>query len=233
MGLYTWFRDLGSYQKTSVIIGSCALFCGTGYCVYKLYSRKRKVELYDESPNNGQEHKPAVQKRVLVLGLQGCGKTTFLTALANLGSGAGGNETKPTEGFNVMCVTTNGVHLNIWEIGGGEKVQNYWSKFTADTDLLMYMVDSCDAEHFTEAKEKLNELLKDPCLQNVPLLILASKQDKTGARSISVLQKILDVDGLLDTRCVECFGIQISPLGPELQGIEIVQNSILKFCTET
>lgn len=95
------------------------------------------------------------------------------------------------------------------------------------------MVDSCDAEHFTEAKEKLNELLKDPCLQNVPLLILASKQDKTGARSISVLQKIMDVDSLLDTRCVECFGIQISPLGPELQGIEIVQNSILKFCTET
>jgi hypothetical protein len=115
MGLYTWFKDLGSFQKTSVILGSCALFCGTGYCVYKLYSHGRKVELYDESPNNGQEHKPAVQKRVLVLGLQGCGKTTFLAALANLGSGAGGTETKPTEGFNVMCVTTNGVHLNIWE----------------------------------------------------------------------------------------------------------------------
>ena len=233
MGLYTWFRDLGNFQKTSLVIGSCAFLCGTGYCVYKLYSRGRKVELYDESPNNGQEDKPAVQKRVLVLGLQGCGKTTFLTALANLGSGAGGNETKPTEGFNVMCVTTNGVHLNIWEIGGGERVKNYWSKFTADTDLLIYMVDSCDAEHFTEAKENLDELLKDPCLQNVPLIILGSKQDKTGARSVSVLQKTLDVDKLLDTRCVECFGIQISPLGPELQGIEIVQSSILKFCMET
>ncbi len=118
-------------------------------------------------------------------------------------------------------------------VGGGEKVQNYWSKFTADTDLLIYMVDSCDADKFTQAKEKLNELLQDPCLQNVPLIILASKQDKTGARSVNVLQKVLDVDKLLDTRCVECFGIQISPLGPEIQGIEVVQNSILKFCMDT
>ena len=94
------------------------------------------------------------------------------------------------------------------------------------------MVDSCDTHHFTEAKDKLNELLKDPCLQNVPLIILASKQDKTGARSVSALLNILDVDSLLDARSVECFGIQISRLGPELQGIEIVQNSILKFCME-
>ena len=115
MGLYTWFTELGSIQKTTVILGSCALFCGTGYCFYKLYSSRKTVDLYDESPSNGQEHMPAVQKRVLVLGLQGCGKTTFLTALANLGSGTGGNETRPTEGFNVMCVTTNGVNLNIWE----------------------------------------------------------------------------------------------------------------------
>ena len=95
------------------------------------------------------------------------------------------------------------------------------------------MVDSCDAEHFMEAKEKLNELLEDPCLQNVPLIILASKQDKTGARSVTVVWNILDGDELLNGRCVECFGIQISRLGPELQGIEIVQNSILKFCMET
>ena len=128
--------------------------------------------------------------------------------------------------------STANICFDSFSVGGGEKVQNYWSKFTADTDLLIYMVDSCDAELFTEAKDKLNELLKDPCLRNVPLIILASKQDKTGARSVSVLWKILDIDNLLNTRCVECFGIQISRLGPELQGIEIVQNSILKFCME-
>lgn len=115
MGLYHWFKGLGNFQKTFIVAGSCAVFCGATYGIYKLYSKRRKVDLYDESPNNGKEHRPAVQKRVLVLGLQGCGKTTFLTALANLGSGIGGNEVKPTEGFNVICVTTNGVHLNIWE----------------------------------------------------------------------------------------------------------------------
>lgn len=115
-------------------------------------------------------------------------------------------------------------------VGGSEKVQNYWTKFTADTDLLIYMVDSTDAEHFPETKNKLNELLKDSCLEGVPLIVLASKQDETGARSVNVVQKSLDIEDLSKDRSVECFGIQISPLGPELQGIECVQNTILKFC---
>lgn len=118
-------------------------------------------------------------------------------------------------------------------VGGSEKVQNYWSKFTDETDLLIYMVDSSDEEHFTEAKDKLYELLQDSCLQNTPLIILASKQDKTGAHSVNFLRTMFDVDNLLYSRSVECFGIQISPLGPELQGLEIVQNSILKFCMES
>lgn len=92
------------------------------------------------------------------------------------------------------------------------------------------MVDSTDAAHFEDAKNKLNELLQDPCLQSVPLIVLASKQDKTGARSVNVVQKSLDVENLSKDRDIECFGIQISPLGPELQGIECVQNTILKFC---
>ena len=115
MGLFTWFKDLQTYKKATIIGGGCVVLCGLSYGMYKFYSSRRKVDLYDESPNNGKEDKPAIQKRVLVLGLQGCGKTTFLTALTNLGSGIGDNEIKPTEGFNVMCITTNGVLLNIWE----------------------------------------------------------------------------------------------------------------------
>lgn len=134
MGLYSWFNDLGSFKKAGLVIGSCAVLCGTSYGFYKLYSRRRRIDLYDESPKNGQEHSPAVQKRVLVLGLQGCGKTTFLTALANLGSGIGGNEIKPTEGFNVMCVATNGVLLNIWEskcfYGFASECQEKWKHET-------------------------------------------------------------------------------------------------------
>ena len=52
------------------------------------------------------------EKKVLVLGLDGAGKSCLLAAL---GKQDEPNKTKPTEGFNVMCVETEKVTLSIWE----------------------------------------------------------------------------------------------------------------------
>ena len=52
------------------------------------------------------------EKKVLVLGLEGAGKTCILAAL---GKQDHPHKSKPTEGFNVMCVQTDKYSLNIWE----------------------------------------------------------------------------------------------------------------------
>ena len=55
---------------------------------------------------------------MLVLGIEGSGKSTFLAALAQHDSPITSAEregTTPTEGFHVVCVSTEGVSLNVWE----------------------------------------------------------------------------------------------------------------------
>ena len=52
------------------------------------------------------------EKKVLMLGLDGAGKSCILAAL---GKQDHPHKSKPTEGFNVMCVQTDKYSLNIWE----------------------------------------------------------------------------------------------------------------------
>lgn len=52
------------------------------------------------------------EKKVLMLGLDGAGKSSLLASLGKQDPTA---QMQPTEGFNVMCVQTESVSLNIWE----------------------------------------------------------------------------------------------------------------------
>ena len=53
------------------------------------------------------------EKKILVLGLENAGKTSIL---AQVTSGTSKNQdVKPTEGFNVTCLQSGGMSLNIWE----------------------------------------------------------------------------------------------------------------------
>ncbi len=52
------------------------------------------------------------ERKVLVLGLDGAGKSCILAAL---GKQDKPHDSKPTDGFNVMCIETDKHALNIWE----------------------------------------------------------------------------------------------------------------------
>lgn len=114
MGLSSWFRDLGVPWKISIgILGGVAAVT-SAYGLYTFYThlKDRKEESF-----NGETAGETLEKKILVLGLQGAGKSTFLAALAQHDSPITSEReaTKPTEGFNVVCVSTEGMSLNIWE----------------------------------------------------------------------------------------------------------------------
>ena len=117
MGLASWIRDLGVPSKIAIgILGSCVTFT-TAYGLYTLYFRHvERLKSKDFSKDNGATEQSS-DKRVLVLGLDGAGKSTLLSALSQEQVGAVDKReaTRPTEGFSVICVTTDGVSLNIWE----------------------------------------------------------------------------------------------------------------------
>jgi GTPase SAR1 family protein len=62
-------------------------------------------------------------------------------------------------------------------VGGAEKMRNYWSNFTQDSDILVYVVDATsDAERLRLSGQELQRILDDSALNDVPLILLANKQ---------------------------------------------------------
>jgi ADP-ribosylation factor protein 6 len=63
--------------------------------------------------------------RILMLGLDSAGKTTILYKL-KLGQPVA---TIPTVGFNVEEVTIKNVKLNVWDVGGQDKLRPLWRHY--------------------------------------------------------------------------------------------------------
>eukprot|EP00794_Sanderia_malayensis_P005738 gene5738-6441_t len=115
--------------------------------------------------------------RILLLGLDNAGKTTILKALASEDI----SHITPTQGFNIKSVQSSNIRLNVWDIGGQRRIRPYWKNYFDNTDVLIYVIDSSDQGRFDETGYELGELLDEPKLAGVPVLIFANKQDLISA----------------------------------------------------
>jgi len=228
MGLSSWFRDLGVPWKISVgILGGVAAVT-SAYGLYTFYAhlQDRKDESF-----NGETAGETSDKKILVLGLEGAGKSTFLAALAQHDSPITSEReaTKPTEGFHVVCVSTEGISLNIWEIGG--KFQSYWPNFLTDVSVIVYAIDSSASERFDESKNALLGVLSEDTLKGVPLLLLACKQDAEGAKLSEDIASFFGLQELCSTHKVQIAAIEILGNG-EARGVQEAKELILNFCAQ-
>ena len=82
------------------------------------------------------------QRRILMLGLDGSGKTTILYRM-KLGQNV---DTIPTIGFNIETVKYKEITFTVWDIGGQSKIRRLWRHYYHHTDVIIYVVDSTD--HF-------------------------------------------------------------------------------------
>ncbi|XP_078116175.1 ADP-ribosylation factor-like protein 9 [Sander vitreus] len=133
--------------------------------------------------------------QVLVLGLDGAGKTSLLHCLA---TGCLEQDMEPTKGFNAVSISREDLHIEFLEIGGKEELRPYWQKYMSKALLLVFVVDSSNPQLFPVAKKHLHELLdSDPRL---PLMILAHKQDLPGSCSITDLHDALSLSEVGDRK---------------------------------
>ncbi|XP_035382727.1 ADP-ribosylation factor-like protein 9 isoform X2 [Electrophorus electricus] len=118
-----------------------------------------------------EEEEERRERQVLVLGLDGAGKSSVLQGLSG---GAGKRHCRPTRGFNFIRLHTPACQLDFLEIGGGEELRAYWPEFLRKTHILVYVVDSSDRSRLPQAKDELHRLLRVDT--QLPVVVLGNKQ---------------------------------------------------------
>ncbi|XP_071598995.1 ADP-ribosylation factor-like protein 9 isoform X1 [Heliangelus exortis] len=150
-------------------------------------------------------------KQILVLGLDGAGKTSVLHSLAT-------NQVKrsmaPTQGFNAICINTEESQMEFLEIGGSESLRSYWKMYLSKVLLLIYVVDSADHARLPMAKQLLHQLIQNN--STLPLVVLANKQDLEGAYCITDIHEALALSDIGDKRKMFLIGTHVAEDGSEI-----------------
>lgn len=147
--------------------------------------------------------------RMFMVGLDGAGKTTVLYRL-KLGDNVA---TIPTIGFNVETIEYQKAKFVLWDVGGQEKIRALWRFHMRDADGIVFVVDSDDSERLDSNPEKenhacdeLHRILREDDLKEVPLLVLANKQDLPNACSVEEVKEKLRLTEIKDRvwNCIGC-----------------------------
>lgn len=122
-------------------------------------------------------------RRVLMVGLDGAGKSTVLYGFLNKGLVNNIETIIPTVGFNVENIKIGNVTLNVWDIGGQQKIRTLWAFYAENLSGLIYVIDIDDAGRWKDAVDELKKLIeKDnmegPSNRKYPILVFANKKDK-------------------------------------------------------
>eukprot|EP00908_Phaeocystis_cordata_P020165 Transcript_31833.p1 GENE.Transcript_31833~~Transcript_31833.p1 ORF type:complete len:214 (-),score=97.05 Transcript_31833:48-689(-) len=121
------------------------------------------------------------ETRVLVVGLDGAGKSTIVQRL-KYGQTMDDSEVIPTIGFNIECVEYKKMIFSLWDLGGAKETRSFWRFYYEGSQAIIFVFDSTsDAQRVEEAREDLHRLLTEHELWDAPLLIMANKQDASGA----------------------------------------------------
>lgn len=130
--------------------------------------------------------------RVLILGLDGAGKTTILYRL-QVGEVV---TTIPTIGFNVETVAYKNLKFQVWDLGGQTSIRPYWRCYYANTDAIIYVVDSADRDRMSISKLELIAMLEEEELKDAILMVFANKQDMEGAMTPAEVSSSLGLAAL-------------------------------------
>jgi small GTP-binding protein len=125
--------------------------------------------------------------KVLILGLEGAGKTTLYDRIRS-------NEiyiTHPTIGFNVEQVKVDWANMTLWDFGGHEKIMSLWEKYFENTDLVILVIDSTDTSNYDKMRSVLQMIQEK--LRNVYVIILINKIDLPDSQETDLIVKKLDL----------------------------------------
>eukprot|EP00803_Ostreobium_quekettii_P010698 evm.model.scf_813.1 EVM.evm.TU.scf_813.1 scf_813:5259-7070(-) len=130
---------------------------------------------------------PNKEYRLVMVGLDNAGKTTTLYKLL-LGEVV---VSQPTVGSNVEQIPYKNLTFEIWDLGGQANLRASWAAYLRSTDAVVMVVDSTDRARIGITKAELFALLVNQDIVNVPVLVLANKQDLKDAMDMAELSQAL------------------------------------------
>mmetsp|Transcript_11066 Transcript_11066/g.22045 ORF Transcript_11066/g.22045 Transcript_11066/m.22045 type:complete len:184 (+) Transcript_11066:179-730(+) len=141
---------------------------------------------------------------VLLVGLDGSGGTTVLYRMRH------GKvlQTVPTLSMNKETLNVDGVAMDIYDVGGSEKVRALWRQYSKLANGVIFVVDATDTQRHDLAAEELRKLFfgdgkkKSLIVPDLPLLILSNKQDVEGAIDSDALRAKFELE-LLPVRAFQ------------------------------
>lgn len=130
------------------------------------------------------------QFKILLLGLREAGKTAILYLLKL------GEQVKPipTIGYNSETIIYKGISFNLFELGGEKKFRSFWKHYYHDTQGIIFVVDSNDETSLEEAGCEFRKLAFDESIAHTSILVMANKQDLSGALSPKKIAEIMEIN---------------------------------------
>lgn len=88
-------------------------------------------------------------------GLDNAGKSSVLKRWLN------SSETvSPTFGFQIKTLhISDTCHLNFWDIGGQKSIRPFWRNYYEETDAIVWVIDSADADRLNDCRRELESVL--------------------------------------------------------------------------
>ncbi|XP_059047928.1 uncharacterized protein LOC131843319 [Achroia grisella] len=135
---------------------------------------------------------------LILIGLDNAGKTKTVNNLA----GEKDDKVLPTVGFKAVNLVHKDTPVTIYDLGGGPHFRQIWSQYYSEIHGVIFVIDSSDFSRLDECRAVLEEVLSHDKISGKPVLVLANKQDKTGALDdIDVVEK-LNIEPLVNKyRC--------------------------------
>ncbi|MDP2438833.1 MAG: ADP-ribosylation factor-like protein [archaeon] len=139
------------------------------------------------------------QYTVVILGLDGAGKTSFLQATKPIFSGMPAlapDHIAPTIGLNVSTIDAKGIRLLLQDLGGQVSLRPLWDRYLPESDAVVFVLSAAsDTFRMEEAKQCIAHILQ-VALPSVPFLLIANKQDLPSHAPLPELQQFLKQLGI-------------------------------------
>lgn len=139
---------------------------------------------------------------LLVIGLDGSGKTTFIESFKEQAAGAsGGIQDKtvlPTASMGIGTMMHQGKKIVYYDMSGDGRHRFQWMNFFGEVHGILFVVDASDEKRTPIVKEHLKMLFKDDILnkRHVPIMIACNKMDIPEVRDKMMLGDDLSIGQL-------------------------------------